>query len=218
MEMKVRKKKPSKIDPYRELVGTWPDSAIATKAGVTISAVRAFRKRYGIPAYSTQTPIQTVPRPAADPIPKGALRPERPVSKKSRSKVTAFKSDLGVLTDTAIAAKAGVTVGAVRGYRVRQGIASSTENRRLARQAAAPKAKDANRQPRPARPPDVTNAAPGVAAEPEVVTTNYVWSVSYGDDKSCLAGGADLAAAGMVLAKSGIHDVYKVKRLGRLLE
>ncbi len=246
METKARRKKPSKIDPYRELVGAWPDSAIATKAGVTISAVRAFRTRYGIPAYSTQKRIEPVrPAPAAAAPKRAPLRPtKRTINKKSRSKVTAFEADLGVLTDTAIAAKAGVTVGAVRAYRIRQGIASSTENKRVARQAAA-KNKNAKRAPRaakapptatkappaPSKPPPAAAKAPVVATAPKVskpvvreepkpvsATTNYVWSVTYGDDKSCLVGGSDLAAAGGVLARAGIDDVYKVKRLGKLLE
>ena len=41
----------SKLDPFRDAIGTAPDGEIAQRAGVSRSAVRAYRKRHGIRAH-----------------------------------------------------------------------------------------------------------------------------------------------------------------------
>jgi hypothetical protein len=40
----------SKLDPYRELLGKLPDREVADKAGVTAENVRAYRRRHNIAA------------------------------------------------------------------------------------------------------------------------------------------------------------------------
>lgn len=44
----------SKLDPFRELVGVVPDSVVAERAGVTNAAVVAYRRRCGIPAAASK--------------------------------------------------------------------------------------------------------------------------------------------------------------------
>jgi hypothetical protein len=40
----------SKLDPYRDMLGKFPDREVADKAGVTAENVRAYRRRHSIPA------------------------------------------------------------------------------------------------------------------------------------------------------------------------
>jgi hypothetical protein len=48
--MAVRRKRGSKLDPYREQIGKIADREIATLAGVSADAVRMFRQRHKIPS------------------------------------------------------------------------------------------------------------------------------------------------------------------------
>lgn len=43
--------KPSKLDPFRHLLGTMPDADVAEKAGVSANAAAAYRRRRDIPSY-----------------------------------------------------------------------------------------------------------------------------------------------------------------------
>ncbi len=45
-----RAPRPSKLDPFKELLGEVPDKQVAAKAGVTVENVRAYRLRRGIAA------------------------------------------------------------------------------------------------------------------------------------------------------------------------
>ena len=45
-----RRKRRSKLDPFRESIGTVSDRIIAEKAGVSVQAVRQYRRRHDIPA------------------------------------------------------------------------------------------------------------------------------------------------------------------------
>lgn len=44
----------SKIDPYAQILGTASDRSVAERAGVSIKAVRDYRKRRGIPSCTTR--------------------------------------------------------------------------------------------------------------------------------------------------------------------
>lgn len=44
----------SKIDPYAQILGTASDRSVAERAGVSIQAVRDYRKRRGIPSCITK--------------------------------------------------------------------------------------------------------------------------------------------------------------------
>ncbi len=181
-----KRRKSSKIDPYRKLVGRQPDKTIAKKAGVTISAVGEYRRRHGIPAYST-TKAKAAPKaPPAPPKKAVAVVPASPPEakkprkrRKARSKIDPYTADLGVLLDREIAEKAGVTPEAVRLYRTRQGIPSVTQNRRN----AAAKAKSETKPiptPREAvstaieeeeLPPEAGSTEADIQLEAEVVET-----------------------------------------------
>jgi hypothetical protein len=191
--------KKSKIDPFRELVGNRPDTVIAELAGLTLSAVRAYRSKHGIPRFVDQ-----------DSNPKVGSSEQNPGSSApSRSRVAAYEDELGLLTDTVIARKAGLTIGAVRAYRVRKGISSASENKRKAKRAAL--------EATAAALPELTKLHSASLQMPTQETT-YVWSVQYGAEQTCLVRAADLADAGAVLVRTGIGDVQSVTRLGTLLE
>jgi len=53
----------SKLDPYREMLGKFPDRDVADKAGVTAENVRAYRRRHSIPATWREEGEETSPTP-----------------------------------------------------------------------------------------------------------------------------------------------------------
>lgn len=53
----------SKLDPYRDMLGNVPDREVADKAGVTAENVRAYRRRHSIPATWREDGEQTSPLP-----------------------------------------------------------------------------------------------------------------------------------------------------------
>ncbi|TVQ90051.1 MAG: hypothetical protein EA397_13925 [Deltaproteobacteria bacterium] len=56
----------SKIEDYRELLGTVPDRVVAKKAGVTLNAVSNYRRRRNIPAFDpSEPPAAGAPKAAA---------------------------------------------------------------------------------------------------------------------------------------------------------
>lgn len=50
------RKRKSKIDPFAEIVGTVPDRVVADKAGVSVNAVRNWRRVRGVPAMGRGRP------------------------------------------------------------------------------------------------------------------------------------------------------------------
>ena len=59
--IKTRKRR-SKIDPYLDMVGSNPDRSVAEAAGVTINAVRNYRKKNGIPPFRIGRPPKSLGR------------------------------------------------------------------------------------------------------------------------------------------------------------
>ena len=49
----------SKVEPFHDIVGVEPDSVVAQRAGVTVAAVRNYRKRFGIVAVSRSSARKT---------------------------------------------------------------------------------------------------------------------------------------------------------------
>jgi hypothetical protein len=69
----------SKLDPYRDMLGSVPDREIADKAGVTAENVRAYRRRHSIPATWREEGEQTSPLPKRGRgRPPGVARATRP--------------------------------------------------------------------------------------------------------------------------------------------
>ena len=100
------------MEPYRDMLGKESDSAIARKAGVSARTVAAYRMRLKIPGYNRWSD------------------PKRARTQKRRSKLDPFHDLVGTVTDAAVARKAGVSIQAVRNYRVKHGIPSSRSRAR----------------------------------------------------------------------------------------
>jgi len=84
-------------------LGTVPDADVAKKAGVSVRTIASFRARHGIPGYS------------------GPRRPSK--NRRPRtSRIDPYQSLLGTVPDRVVAERAGVSLNAVRNYRVKRGI------------------------------------------------------------------------------------------------
>ena len=117
------------LEAIRNRLGTVPDHEIAQLLGTSTSIVGRFRRRYGIPAYQGykfgQREGAEVPR---DPEASGEARSPAasrgrgkrgPDRSPRRSKLGPFRHLIGVLSDTEVAERAGVTREAVRMFRRR---------------------------------------------------------------------------------------------------
>lgn len=103
-EAKVRPgSKDHLIERHHALLGEVPDAEVAKLAGVSVRTVASFRARHDIPGYSG-------PRRAST------------RSRKRQSKIDPFAHLLGQVPDRVVAEKAGVSLNAVRNYRVKRGI------------------------------------------------------------------------------------------------
>lgn len=102
----------SRIDAFASLVGVESDASVAAKAGVTRAAVTAWRRRHGITA--SQAP-QTVLRIKHTDGPRKA----KPAVD---TKLDSFRDRMGNVSDSDVAAVAGVATGAVVRYRRKHGI------------------------------------------------------------------------------------------------
>ncbi|MCA9494946.1 MAG: hypothetical protein KC621_33695 [Myxococcales bacterium] len=89
--------------PFREQLGQVPDSEIARLAGVSVRTVASFRARNDISGYAGP------PRRRAEPGARG-------------SRIDAFEDLVGSVPDQVVATKAGVSVNAVRNWRIKRGI------------------------------------------------------------------------------------------------
>lgn len=72
----------SKIDPYTQILGTASDRSVAERAGVSIQAVRDYRKRRGIPSCITKKRAQkaatSIVRALTAPLERALLPPWMP--------------------------------------------------------------------------------------------------------------------------------------------
>ena len=91
------------IEEHRSLLGTLPDADVAKKAGVSVRTIASFRARHGIPGYSGPRRPSTNRRPRT-------------------SRIDPFQNLLGTVPDRVVAEQAGVSLNAVRNYRVKRGI------------------------------------------------------------------------------------------------
>lgn len=95
--------KDSMIAKYAVKLGNIPDAEVARLAAVSVRTIASFRARHGIPGYRG-------PRRST-----GARGPRR-------SRIDPFAHLLGQVPDRVVAEKAGVSLNAVRNYRVKRGI------------------------------------------------------------------------------------------------
>ena len=99
-----RAPRPSKLDPFKELLGEVPDKQVAAKAGVTVENVRAYRLRRGIAAA-----WQAKSRAAAGSTASRSSSPAAAASKSSAS--TDVRWAYRVVADVAEGRKEFVVIG-----------------------------------------------------------------------------------------------------------
>lgn len=94
------------IGKFIGMLGSYPDAEVAAQAGVSVRTVASFRARHEIPGYK-------------GPRRKAGLRNPR------KSRIDPFVDLVGKVPDRVVAEKSGVSVNAVRNYRVKRGIQSA---------------------------------------------------------------------------------------------
>ncbi len=166
----LRKGTAAKLRPYLDQIGVASDATVAELAGVSIQTIARYRNTHSIP--SARASKKATREATTAPAPKATHR-------KRASKVDAYVDLLGAVPDTEIAKMAGVTVNAVRAYRIRRGVAAAPRSSRApwgtrskggaARKAAAPrKAAPSAVAPKAAAP---APAAPSRSAAPKAAPT-----------------------------------------------
>lgn len=98
--------KDTRILPYARMLGQVPDSDVARKAGVSVRTIASFRARNAVGGYK-------------GPRKRGADRAPR------KSRIDAFAHLVGQHPDRIVAEKAGVSLNAVRNWRMRHGVPAS---------------------------------------------------------------------------------------------
>lgn len=98
--------KDTRILPYARMLGQVPDSDVARKAGVSVRTIASFRARNNVGGYK-------------GPRKRGADRAPR------KSRIDAFAHLVGQHPDRIVAEKAGVSLNAVRNWRMRHGVPAS---------------------------------------------------------------------------------------------
>jgi len=98
--------KDTRILPYARMLGQVPDSDVARKAGVSVRTIASFRARNQVGGYK-------------GPRKRGADRAPR------KSRIDAFAHLVGQHPDRIVAEKAGVSLNAVRNWRMRHGVPAS---------------------------------------------------------------------------------------------
>lgn len=91
-------------------LGQLPDAEVARRAGVSVRTVASFRARHNIPGY------------------RGPRRSPRARAAR-RSRLDPLAELLGTVPDRVVADRAGVSLNAVRNYRVKRGIAAAARER-----------------------------------------------------------------------------------------
>jgi hypothetical protein len=198
------------IEPHRHLLGELPDKAVADIAGVSMWAVRGYRLKLGIPARG-KGKVKRVAKRASTVARKRAGR---------TSPLDAYVHLLGTLTDKAVAAKAGVSVGSVYQYRRNRKIPSLRANRKagvLSMPAVAvveaPAA--ARAKPRSAAP----KKAPVVVAAPDekLAQDLFAFKVVFTLGHEGVVVGATLADAAARIEATRYGEVMSIARVGAML-
>jgi hypothetical protein len=91
------------LEAHHARLGTVPDAEIARLAGVSVRTVASYRSRHGIPGYD-------------------GPRRTPPIREGGGSRVDDFHALLGVVPDRVVAELAGMSLGAIRNFRIKAGI------------------------------------------------------------------------------------------------
>lgn len=96
----LKRHRASKIDAFADLVGVLPDRTVASRAGVTVGNVQAWRTRRGIPPHGAKAPVT---EPTAPTHPEPTVAPpadsisERPASQESPESASAAPVEVASL-------------------------------------------------------------------------------------------------------------------------
>jgi len=122
------KARKSKLDAFADIVGVEADVQVAARAKVSTETVRSFRVRRGIPALwrgETAAPGKPV---AVKSSSKRSKKGGKRVFRGRRSRLDSYVHLLGTVSDSEVAAMAGVTSQNVRAFRMRRGIEAGWRN------------------------------------------------------------------------------------------
>ncbi len=204
--------KDAKILPFADELGKIPDADLAAKAGVSVRTVASFRARHNITGYS------------------GPRRSRNPRSPK-RSKIDPYVDLLGTVPDRVVADRAGVSLNAVRNYRVKREIPAAGRRGGKAQPAKAlvvtPAASAASAAPAAAAAP-VAAAAP--AATPPAPTSvgalgaptavgawRVVFTQGTDAEATCIVVAPTLAQAAKRIDDASIGKVLRLEWLDAVL-
>lgn len=181
------------IAQYLDELGQVPDAEVAEQAGVSVRTVASFRARHQIPGYRG---------------------PRRPADARSprRSRIDPFVQLLGKVADRVVAEKAGVSLNAVRNYRVKRGIRASGRAAEVAPPATvAPAAVSAA--------VEASATVARVAPKGRRIAWRVTWRTPAGEEVVAVLVASDLIAAAALAAQAKVHgDVVALTLAGPLLD
>ena len=192
------------IARHQHLLGKVPDSEISRLAGVSVRTVASYRARQSIPGYQG---------PRRRPQPRG----------RRESKVSDFDALLGRVPDRVIADVAGMSLGAVRNYRIKKDIAPAGRLRKPQIDAVLSAWRAGANPSSPPPAPSPAAATPAVApatARPPVGRGPQAWQVRlHGADAPSVVVAASLRqAVEQAIAAAGAEDrVLSIAHLGAVL-
>jgi DNA-binding CsgD family transcriptional regulator len=185
---KDRKPRRSKVGAVRHLLGNISDSDVAKQAGVTVEAVRMYRRRHSIDGHV----------PASASASASANAPRR-----RRSALDPYFDMLGTVPDSEIGALAGVTGENVRAYRRRHGIDATWKGAKNRKPA-----KKATRSSTPTLLPVPAPSAGGAQ-------TGFLVTLKGKGDHVVVAN--NIASAVSVAVAAGSSEVIAIRTLGPVL-
>lgn len=182
---------------YAGRLGTVADSVIAQEAGVSVRSVAAYRARHRIPSLIT---------PFGTPVGEAPAR---------RSRIDPYADLLGTVPDRVVAQQAGVSLNAVRNYRVKKKIPAAGRGRPRTGTVPAPGATPApTARVEVAAPP--APPAPAAAPTPKPASVGRTaWAVELADGETAIVSGVTLVEAATTASTAG--EVVSMRRLGRML-
>lgn len=215
----------SKLDAYRYALGKQPDAVVAQQAKVTVQAVRLYRRKYGISLEEGadqrrgRGQSEGSPSPTSTSVALLSALVKGPEEKMQRSsKLDAFTDQIGKVSDSEIAAQAGVSVSAVGAYRKRHGIASAqaSGHPRKQRQVATIATTDTA--------PEAANTPPPLAiVGPKTGQMGYTVSIEVnGQTRDHIVVAADIVGAANQIAAAQVAglvqgEVLAIRHLGPAL-
>jgi hypothetical protein len=193
--------KDSLIARHVDLLGRRPDADVAKLAGVSVRTIASFRARHGVPGYRGPR------RPSANRGPR-------------RSRIDPFAHLLGTVPDRVVAEKAGVSLNAVRNYRVNRGIPAA--GRRGGAPAKAVEVQEAPLSMPAAAEPTAAPIAPAAAPLIQTHAGRSAWRITWRDaegEQSAIVVANDLVhAAQQATAAKLPGEVVGLQLAGSLLD